>query len=1186
MPALSGAEVPALSGAEVLVLIYFFLNIKLNIQINNFILSTRRNILVVLFILYCIHTSIGQQTEITNTRIISFNSLQDTTILVSETVIPGSIYWEVKNDSIYIPFSLIDNSIQIENITPGAYPDSITLHYKVLPYPFHREINLFDSSQIKMVAGDIYYDPIRPSTRNELIESTGLQYDGALTRGVSAGNNQSLVFDSELNLQLSGNIGDGYGIRAAITDNNLPIQPDGTTRQLQEFDKVFIEITKDQHAVLAGDFDAINSPGYFMRYNRKLKGAQYSYSGKPVNQPWSFKGSAAVSRGKFTRQTIIPSEGNQGPYPLRGENGELFIIVLAGSEKVFIDGRQLIRGEDADYIMDYNQSEITFTRNILINVRHRITVEFEYAQFNFQKSHNAFEARYDKERLQSFVQFFQEKDSKTVTGDLELTPEDLTLLSMAGDAGERFYKSGIRATTENFNTNAILYTSIDTIVEGVLYEDVLRWSTQPENANLIVSFSEVGVGGGDYIISPNPSPNGRVYQWVAPDETTGDKSGNFSPLLPLQPPQQKQMLTAGVQYKLKHNGLVSAETGLSRNDLNRYSPIDDNDNFGAAIKVNITQPVPLGIKWTLTPFGGYESSGASFRVLDPYRNPEFVRDWNLPQTITTSHEQLPTMGLRIGTSRKFFLQYQYDGLFRTGVYNGNRHSGQLNIDSSGWKINGLVSLLEAKDFLNTTKFVRPSFTVERVVLKEGDWRLGTSYFEDRNEVRDKGNDSLRFNSFIQNRFSAYIRNNPEALTHLQLGFHQERPKLVSGNQFVLSEKVSEWNLSGHFHQLENLKLDYTVRHRDAEPLLQDAGNRNINLLGRLDLRADLIKKAIKYSAGYEIGNGQEPKAEFKYIKVPKGEGIYIWVDDGDGVEEVNEFEQAPFADQGEYIKLSVFNNEFIRTRSLNIQQSVNFDLRLIKPVGLLSKIAFLSTYQLNRKIREENESPFWNPFYQQYPDTAILGNASTLRNILYWNRSSTAYDIQLGHLIQRNQILQTSGFEFRQVEDYTLRWRFSLQKKTDLVLNLRKGERENRSQFFANKTYLLDQLEAGPELNVILKDKFRITGAYQYLEQENRSGDEKFTSNKFSLEGAWRKSANIDIRAQISLIDIKYESLGNQNIDFAILQGLQTGENILWSAQFNTRITKSLVLTLIYNGRKTGDVKTIHTGSAQVRAAF
>ncbi|MDQ3141874.1 MAG: hypothetical protein M3Q56_06465, partial [Bacteroidota bacterium] len=911
-----------------------------------------------------------------------------------------------------------------------------------------------------------------------------------------------------------------------------------------------------------------------------------SYTGATPAQPWKIKGSAAVSRGKFTRQTIIPTEGNQGPYPLRGDNGELFIIVLAGSEKVYIDGRLLLRGEDADYIMDYNQSEITFTRNILINVRHRITIEFEYAQFNFQKSHNAFEARYDRNKLQGFVQFFQEKDSKSVTGDLELTPEDLSLLSMAGDASDRFFKSGIRNSTENFNSNTILYTATDTFVAGTLYENILQWSTDPAHANLIVSFSEVGLNGGDYIISPNPSPNGRVYQWVAPDPTTGIKNGNFAPLVPLQPPQLKQMMTAGGQYKLKNKGNLSAEIGLSRNDLNRYSPIDDGNNIGAGLKININQPIRINRQWTLTPFGGYESSGFNFRVLDPYRNPEFVRDWNLPQLISIANEQLPTVGIRVGRSPKFYIQHRYDGLFRTGIYNGNKHTSEILLDTIGWKIQGLFSYLEAKDYLNATSFIRPSFSVERVIIKKGNWRIGTNYFQDRNEVRDHLNDTLRQNSFIQNRMSVFLRNDEDSKTYVQLSYHQERPKLAFGNRFVLSEKVREWNLNGHLHQWENVKLEYTIRHRDAEPLIESVGKRSINLLGRLDLRSEFIKKAIKFSSGYEIGNGQEPKAEYKYVKVQKGEGIYIWVDDGDGVEEVNEFEQAPFADQGEYIKLSVFNNEFIRTRSLNIQQSLNFDMRLIQPKGLLAKIALLSTYQLNRKIREDQESPFWNPFYQQYPDTAIIGNTSTLRNILYWNRSSTQYDIQLGHFTQKNQILQTSGFEIRESEDFTLRTRISLQKKLDLVLNAKKGERENRSQNFDNRNYILDQLEAGPELNIILKDKFRITGNYIYTEMENRAGAEKFSSNKFSLEAAWRKSTSVDIRAMISLIDIQYSSFGNQNIDFAILQGLQSGSNVLWSAQFNTRITKSLVLTLLYNGRQTGDVKTIHTGSAQVRAAF
>ena len=549
-------------------------------------------------------------------------------------------------------------------------------------------------------------------------------------------------------------------------------------------------------------------------------------------------------------------------------------------------------------------------------------------------------------------------------------------------------------------------------------------------------------------------------------------------------------------------------------------------------------------------------------------------------------EQLPTVGLRLGRSQKIFSQYKYEGLFRSNLYNGNRHTAQLLYDTLGWKVDAIMGLLEAKSLLYNTRFLRPAINLERVVIKKGNWRLGWSYFEDRNETRDKISDTLSPVSFIQDKMSFYIKNDPEANTYLYGGYSKETPKIPKGNQFEILEKAAEWNVGGHFHQWKDFKLGYTIKQRDVESFNPQNPERSSNLLGRLDVKADLIKKAFKWAAGYEIGNGQEPKVEYKYVKVQKGEGIYTWVDDGDGVEELNEFEQAPFADQGEYIRLSVFNNDFVRTRALNLQQTINVDLKNLVTKGLLPKIAALSTYQLSRKIREDMDSPFWNPFYRQYADTSVLANSSTWRNILYWNRSSPRYDIQLGYVKQDNQVLQTSGFEIRESDDLTLRSRISLQKKMDMVLNLRNGIKENRSQNFSTRNYKIRQLEAGPELNVILKDKLRFTGTYQYLSQENLDGNEDFSSNKLSLEGVWRKTNTTDFRVQVSLVQVEYVSAGNLNVDFVMLQGLQNGTNILWSAQFNTRLNKTLILTLQYNGRQTGEEKTIHTGTAQVRASF
>jgi hypothetical protein len=64
-------------------------------------------------------------------------------------------------------------------------------------------------------------------------------------------------------------------------------------------------------------------------------------------------------------------------------------------------------------------------------------------------------------------------------------------------------------------------------------------------------------------------------------------------------------------------------------------------------------------------------------------------------------------------------------------------------------------------------------------------------------------------------------------------------------------------------------MEYTFKHRDVEQLIVSPGAKTQNLLGRTDLRADLFKNAVKWSAGYELGNGQEPKTENKFVKSRK-----------------------------------------------------------------------------------------------------------------------------------------------------------------------------------------------------------------------------------------------------------------------------------------------------------------------------
>jgi len=1090
--------------------------------------------------------------------------------------------------------------------------DSLQLRYRRLPYALESPLQRLDTAEAEMLEEGVIGVTYNPYERDEsLLNFKGLDYNGNFTRGISFGNNQDLVLNSSFNLQLAGELGDGIEILAAITDENIPLQPEGNTQQLQEFDRIFVQLRKNNTSLTAGDYELQRPDSYFMNYFKKLQGATFSQS-EVALAGGMLKGTAsvAISRGQFTRNQINAIEGNQGPYRLRGSQGERFIIVLAGTEKVFLDGVQLSRGLEQDYVIDYNRGEVTFTNKQLITKDSRIVVEFEYADQAYVRSLYAAGASYERKRLKLDVNVYSQQDSKNATGDLNLTEQEKRILSEAGDDAISAVSSGVDSL-EEFTPYRVSYRQLDTVL--ACFPDTaftyLDFTTNPDSAAFTARFSFVGRGNGQYVLDESQAANERVYRWVGYGADC-QPLGDYEPVVQLVPPQQQRMLTVGGQYRLAANGSLEAEVAFSENNLNRFSALDRADDTGMAAFLNYGHKIMLGPdsnSWQLDTRLSYELVQKHFTHINPYRNPEFLRDWNLANvqgvgSVDAAREQIGIGSVNLQRAKLGSLGYSFSTFLRDSLYTGFRHRLQLRSQLPKWDINIDGSLLDTESKGVKGRFLRPRGTIARVVPILGGLKVGAFGELEQSTRRAIGVDSLNDASFYFHRFRFFMETTESEQYTLGASASQRIDYAPIGNIFQTSTTASEGNVNGSWNWQQTgsrLRIAGNLTYRKLEIALPEQVNQEAGetYLGRGDLSFSLAKGTFQSATTYELGSGQEPKVEFTYVQVNPGEGNYVWLDslyNNDGIIQPNEMEIAPFQDLANYIRVSAVTDDFIRTDNVNLNQSLRISPKAIwyskKGVRkLMSRFSTISNFSIKRKTQKAEGVAPYNPFQLDVADTALVAISSSVRNVLFFNQADPVYDLQLGMQDNRNKFVQTSGFESRSNTERFIKGRWNISRKWSTRVELMQGSRTSDSEFFNDKDFEIASVSLSPECSFLPTNSFRTKVKYRFQQDENvldGSGGEQAERNELEFELRYNRSARRAIQANFSYIDIQFEGEPNSPVGFAILNGLQQGRNYIWNVSLDQQLSKNIQLRLSYEGRKTGSANVVHTGRAQLAANF
>ncbi len=1189
----------------------------------------------IVFILFFI--AVNCLAQVTNSsRVKTIGLSKDTIQLDSLSIVPGSFNIATPDGKqvdtscykiIYAEGKLFINKKKIKENTNAP---SLILSYKTFPYLFSETVRHKDINRIKPDlfgnANPFSYDI--KSDNDDIFRMEGLNKSGSISRGFTVGNNQDMIVNSNLNLQLSGHLSNNIDLVLAATDNNIPIQAEGNTQQLQEFDKVFIQLSNATSKLIAGDFQLVRPTGYFMNFNKKAQGVSFSTAVKtnPDSKIKSKQGvyktslSAAVSRGKFGRNQIQGIEGNQGPYRLKGNENEPYIIILSGSEKIYVDGKVVERGQENDYTINYNTGEIIFTAKQIITKDRRIVVEFQYSDKNYARSLLHFGNDYEQNKLKIHLHIYSEQDSKNQPLQQTLSDDDKRLLSKIGDTLSRAVTPSVDSIA--WNANEILYYKTDTTIGTHLYKKVFVYSPTKvyvrnglvDSTHFRVTFSNVGAGKGNYnqIIS---DANGKVFQWVAPSVNGDTLHGSYEPVIQLITPKKKQMVTAGFEYVFDKNNKLTMEAGVSNNVLNTFSTVDSYDDVGYALKLNYdnvssiskaasTDSTKHGMK--LLSNINYEYVQKYFSPIERYRSIEFERDWNRGTAATLVDQHIIGASVALVKRGLGSVGYKFNTFQEGTYYSANKHNALFTFSKNGLSIMYDGSFLTSSSATNTNFYRHKSSVAQKIKWLS----IGLKDEFEQNEFSLKGKkDSLLSNSYKFWEWQAFAQNADTTKNRYGVNYKQRIDYAVkdtlgnaSFNQATLARNYgaflelgknvnSQLKINASYRKLEILDLKLTNQLPDN------------SLVARLEYSFKLLKGVISSSSFYEIGSGLEAKKEYSYVQVTAGLGIYQWIDyNGDGIKQLGEFEIAPIPSLAMYIKVFTPTNSYIKTYNNQFSEVLNVKPSVIWATKtgwkkFVARFNNQTSYRVDRKSFDNILERAYNPFLVIKNDTAsaafktLVTLNSSFRNTLFINQLSPLFGIDLSYQEVRNKSLLTNGYEERMnaYEEARVRWNFIQQMSCNFDGIY--GTKANSSQYFSARNYKINYYSMEPKLNYQPTTAFRVSVSFKYSNKENRTETDslqvKAQLQDYGAELKWNVLNKGSFNMKANYIQISYNAKQpNSALAFEMLDALKPGQNITWGIAYQRNLSNNMQISITYDGRKSAGTNAIHTGGAQIRAYF
>jgi len=1051
--------------------------------------------------------------------------------------------------------------------------DTLTVRYLKLPQFLTKKYSIYDQRRVVAnEAGQNLYQIARePITTFRPFD--GLSTSGSITRGVTVGNNQNAVVNSNLDLQITGKISEKVSLRASLQDSNIPLQEGGYSQKLDEFDQIFVELFSEKWAIRAGDLFLENRQSRFLNFNKKVQGLSTHFTfGKPENKTDVFAAGAIV-RGQYARSTFVGEEGNQGPYKLKGPNGELFVLVISGSERVYVNGLLLERGENNDYIIDYNAGEIRFTSLFPITSEMRINVEYQYSDRNYTRFVTYGGATHQQEKWSIGGYLYSENDVKNQPLQQNLSAAQAQILADAGDNSALM--TAPSAYEDSYSENKILYRKV--LLGGV---EVFEYSNNPDDTLYNVKFSLVGDNQGNYVLANNQAI-GKIYEYRTP--VAGVPQGNYEPILRLIAPTKIQIATVLGRFNPSEKTDIDFEAGISNNDLNLFSDADDNDNKGFAGKINARQRLFTG-KWKLDAFAQYQLIQEQFKTIERLFTIEFNRDWNLTNPLGNQHYL--TSGLTFELPDVGFAKYQLETLDFSENFSGKRHVLHTTLRLKNFVFSSNNSALNSAGSYADSKFIRSQSQGKYHFGKN--W-IGSSFRTENNEEKLKATGNFSTLSQRFKEYGAFIGRGDSTKVYAELGYLNRVNDSLQNNRIQRVNTSHSYYLKSKLLQNEQRDLSLFVNYRNLK--FEDTSRQNEPSLNSRLLYSDrYFNQLIQTTVAYENTSGTIPRQEFTYLEVNAGQGVYMWNDyNNNGIQELQEFEVAQFPDQAKYVRVFLPNQIFEKTHQNKYSQSITFNpLQWQNETGFKKVLSFFynqTSLLFDRKILRQGNNFDLNPFSNK--EAGLLGVNSTFRNSLFYNRGKQNHSVTYTFLTARNKNLLSSGSIENDSRSHQLQYQHLIRKSWLVNLETKSNYTETFTENYSSRNFQIEGFEIAPKISYLFSKNTSWDVFYSVRQKNNRIGiRETLLQQQLGTSFTHSGKKQFTLNGEFSYFQNSFEGNVLSPVAFQMLEGLQAGKNMTWRLLIQKNLTQYLDVNVNYQGRKSETSPAIHTGNIQLRAFF